>query len=60
MILLIFVLTVAAYLFIYIRQKFSLFKYDKLMPGPPALPLIGNGLEFINAAPAGKSIFAKE
>jgi len=51
MILIIFVVSVLTYLFIYIRQKFALTKYDKLIPGPPTLPLLGNGLDFMNAAP---------
>lgn len=54
MILIIFLVTAAVYLYIYLRQKFSLFKYDKLMPGPPVLPILGNGLEFINIGPVGE------
>ncbi|XP_063697728.1 cytochrome P450 4d1-like [Culicoides brevitarsis] len=47
MLVLILSLTVLFYLFVYCKQKFSFGKHDKLIAGPPALPILGNALDFI-------------
>lgn len=46
--------TVLFYLFVYCKQKFNFGKHDKLIAGPPAIPILGNALEFIGIGPEGK------
>lgn len=49
----ILVITGLFYLFVYYKQKFNFGKHDKLIVGPPTIPILGNALEFIGLGAEG-------